>query len=119
MLHEADLDSNTMSQIAAGPWIKLNFVKFISLSVPLLLYWPELGFWADTDTKLLGRASMSLSRRFFLGGLTLAPLARAGYDAATGTPEQRRNMALQIRENVATFENTLPIPAHPVNGDEQ
>jgi hypothetical protein len=62
---------------------------------------------------------MSLSRRFFLGGLTVAPLARAGYDAATGTPEQRRNMALQIRENVATFENTLPIPAHPVNGDEQ
>src|SRR5438477_11965499 len=62
---------------------------------------------------------MSFSRRFFLGGLPLAPLARAGYDAATGTPEQRRNMALQIRENAATFENTPPLPAHPANGDEQ
>src|SRR3954451_11120896 len=61
---------------------------------------------------------MSLSRRFFLGGLTIAPLARAGYDAATGTPEQRRSMALQIRNNAASFEDTFPLPAHTVNGDE-
>ena len=62
---------------------------------------------------------MSLTRRFFLGGLSVAPLARANYDAATGTAEQRRLMALQIRNNAATFQNELPLPDHPSNGDEQ
>src|SRR5262249_42602469 len=61
---------------------------------------------------------MSLTRRFFLGGLSVAPLARANYSAATGTPDQRRDMALQIRNNAATFQNELPLPDHPTNGDE-
>src|SRR5579862_9878163 len=62
---------------------------------------------------------MSLTRRFFLGGLGVAPLARAGYSAATGTPSQRAAMALQIRNNAAAFENDQPLPDHPSNGDEQ
>jgi hypothetical protein len=61
---------------------------------------------------------MSLTRRFFLGGLSVAPLARANYSAATGTADQRREMALQIRNNAATFQNQLPLPDHPTNGDE-
>lgn len=61
---------------------------------------------------------MALNRRLFLSGFGLAPLARAGYDAATGTPQQRRAMALQIRNNAALFENELPLPDHPSNGDE-
>jgi hypothetical protein len=61
---------------------------------------------------------MALSRRFFLGGLSVAPLARANYPAATGTADQRRLMALQIRNNAATFQNELPLPDHPANGDE-
>ena len=62
---------------------------------------------------------MSLTRRLFLGGVSSASLARAHYDAATGTAEQRRLMALQIRNNAATFQNELPLPDHPANGDEQ
>jgi len=62
---------------------------------------------------------MSLTRRFFLGSLGVAPLARAGYDAATGTPQQREAAALEIRNNAAVFENDLPLPDHPNNGDEQ
>jgi hypothetical protein len=62
---------------------------------------------------------MALTRRFFLGGLSIASLSHASYDAATGTAEQRRAMALEIRDNAATFENTLPLPDHPSNGDEQ
>src|SRR5689334_12318728 len=62
---------------------------------------------------------MALTRRFFLGGLSVASLARANYDAATGTAEQRRLMAMQIRNNAATFQNELPLPDHPSNGDEQ
>jgi hypothetical protein len=61
---------------------------------------------------------MAFSRRFFLSGIGFAPLARASYDAATGTPQQRRQMALQIRNNAAQFEDELPLPDHPVNGDE-
>jgi hypothetical protein len=62
---------------------------------------------------------MSVTRRLFLGGLGVAPLARANIDAATGSAEQRRLMALQIRNNAATFQNELPLPDHPSNGDEQ
>src|SRR5215831_1485369 len=65
-----------------------------------------------------GGLHMSLSRRFFLGGMSIAPLARGNYSAATGTAEQRRLMAMQIRNNAATFQNELPLPDHPANGDE-
>src|SRR5579872_1196238 len=62
---------------------------------------------------------MSLTRRFFLGSLGAAPLVRAGYDNATGTAQQRAGQALEIRNNAAVFENDLPLPDHPTNGDEQ
>jgi hypothetical protein len=91
-----------------------------------------------THRDLSCQPSLSLTRRRFLGhvggvtaaaaaaaavGLpTLTPLAAKTAEAAEGNPTkdaQRAGAAYQIRHKAALDEKNMPMPDHPVNGDEE
>jgi hypothetical protein len=70
------------------------------------------------------------SRRTLLGGLTVAGVATFLPDAVTSTANAetiveatitatRREQAFRIRVAAATYQKNLPLPPHPVNGDEE
>jgi membrane-associated phospholipid phosphatase len=74
--------------------------------------------------------SQSFSRRKLLGGLTIASAAYFLPDATTSTANAdtivdatitatRREQAFRIRVAAATYQKNLPLPPHPVNGDEE
>ena len=72
----------------------------------------------STASQLTQRNSTSLSRRLFLGGATAISAASLA-TADNGDDEQRAEQAYRIRLDAALAQRKLPIPDHPVNGDEQ
>jgi membrane-associated phospholipid phosphatase len=74
--------------------------------------------------------SQSFSRRKLLGGLTVASVATfLPYStSSTATADTfveanvtatRREQAFRIRVAAATYQKNLPLPPHPINGDEE
>jgi hypothetical protein len=72
----------------------------------------------------------SVSRRGFLGGITAAGIATFLPDSTSSTASAdsiveatitatRKEEAFRIRVAAATYQRNLPIPPHPLNGDEQ
>ncbi len=76
------------------------------------------------------RMSQSFSRRKLLGGLTAASVATFLPDSTSSTATAdtfvettitatRREQAFRIRVEAANYQKNLPLPPHPVNGDEE
>src|SRR5262245_6213936 len=73
--------------------------------------------------------SQSFTRRGFIGGITAAGVATFFADSTSSTAKTdiveatisttRKEQSFRIRLAAATYQKNLPLPAHPLNGDEQ